>query len=80
MPLCPPKGASTGNSECDFRGAWVAESVKRLSLGQVMILGSWDGAPHGFFAQQGVCFTLSLQLTLLMLTLALSLSLCQINK
>ena len=28
------------------RGAWVAQSVKRLPLGQVMIPGSWDQALH----------------------------------
>ena len=28
-----------------FWGAWVAQLVKRLSSAQVMIPGSWDGAP-----------------------------------
>ena len=27
------------------RGAWVAQSVKRLTSGEVMILGSWNQAP-----------------------------------
>ena len=26
-------------------GAWLAQLVKRLTLAQVMISGSWDGAP-----------------------------------
>ena len=25
-----------------YRGAWVAQSVKRLPSAQIMILGSWD--------------------------------------
>ena len=30
-----------------YRGAWVAQLVKRLPLAQVMILGSWDLARIG---------------------------------
>ena len=37
-----------------YWGAWVAQSVKRLPLAQVMIPGSWDRVP-----QWGVCFSLS---------------------
>ena len=73
------------------RGTWVAQSVKHLPLAQVMISGSWDGAPC-----QGPCSVGSLFLPLslllhppflimhlLVFSLSLSLSLClkkQTNK
>ena len=53
------------------KGAWVAQSVKRLPLAQVMIPESWDQALH-----QAPCSTgsllLSLPLPLPWLVLALS--------
>ena len=42
-----------------FWGTWVAQSVKWLPSAQVMIPGSWDGAPHLAPAQWGVCVALS---------------------
>ena len=44
------------------RGTWVAQWVKRLPSGQVMLSGSWNRAPHsiGLPAQRGVCFSLFL--------------------
>ena len=31
----------------DYRGTWVAQSVKHLPSAHVMIPGSWDRVPHG---------------------------------
>ena len=63
------------------RGTWVAQWVKPLSLAQVMISGSWDGAPLPIRlpAQQGVCFYLAL-CPPLPPPYSCSLSLSQINK
>ena len=52
-----------------LRGAWVAQSAKCLPLAQVMILGSWDRAPHCACTQLG-------SLVLPPLTLVLSFVLC----
>lgn len=52
-----------------LRDAWVAQSVKCLPLAQVMILGSWDRAPHCACTQLG-------SLVLPPLTLVLSFVLC----
>ena len=42
--------ASTSEGCCElievFRGTWVPQLVKLLSLAQVMIPGSWDQAPR----------------------------------
>ena len=56
-----------------IQGAWVAQSVRHLPSGHVMILGSQDGAPH-----QAPCSVESLLLPLLLTVLVLALS--QINK
>ena len=53
-----------------FRGAWVAQSGKRLSAAQVMISGSWDPA----------CIRLPCSVGSLPLLIIHSLSLFQINK
>ena len=63
--------------EKEIRGTWVAQSVKWLPSAQIMISGSWDQAPIGPPAQQGVCFS-SLSASSPLLVLMLSLS--QINK
>ena len=56
-------------------GTWVAQSVKHLLSGQVMIPESWDRVLH-----QAPCSVGSLLLSLLSTLLTLSLSLSQINK
>ena len=60
-------------------GTWVAQLVKHLTLAQVMISGSWDGAPIVLWPP---CSAGSLPTTLLPLPMvSLSLSLFfQINK
>ena len=58
-------------------GTWVAQWVKHLPSAQIMIPGSWDGAPHGDPCSSGnLLLLLPLPLSLLMLSLSLS----QINK
>ena len=69
----------SSNTVCDrepyIEGLPVVQSVRRLPLVQVMVLGSWDGALHQGGAEQGAGSPLlSLLLPLLVL------SLCQINK
>ena len=55
------------------RGAWVAQSVKRLPSTQVMILGSWDQALHHAPCSVGrACFSFSLCLKLPLLVLSFS--------
>lgn len=34
------------DQEYTEKGSWVAQPVKRLSSAQVVILESWDEAPH----------------------------------
>ena len=58
------------------QGTWVVQSVKHLPWAQVMILGSWDPAPHG----ESLLLPLPLLLPLIMLSCLLSLSLSQIHK
>ena len=58
-----------------IQGAWVAQSVKCLPSAQVMIPGSWDGAPR-----QAPCSVGSLLLPLPLPLPLLVLSLLQINK
>ena len=60
-----------------FWGAWVAQSIKRLPLAQVMIPRSWDRTPHQAPCSVG---SLLLPLHLSLLVFPLSLFLCQINK
>ena len=61
-------------------GAWVAQAVKCLPSGQVMISGSGDGAPHWVPCSVGsLVLPLPLPTTSLFVH-ARSLSLCQINK
>ena len=55
-----------------MQGTWVAQLVKHLPLGQIMISVSWNQAPNG-----GPCSAGSL---LLPLVPACALSLSQINK
>ena len=57
----------------------MAQLVKHLPLAQVMILGSWDRAPHRAPCSAG-SLLLPLPLPLLVFPLTLSLSLCQLNK
>ena len=52
-----------------WQGAWVAQLMKRLLSAQIMILGSWDGAPCW-----APCSVGSLLLPLLSLSLSHSLS------
>ena len=52
-------------------GTWVAQAGKHLPSAQVMISGSWDGAPgHG--SVENLLFPLPLLLLLLVLSLSLS--------
>ena len=44
--LLMSKDSSVSVTEWMLRGTWGAQSVKCLPFAQVMILGSWDGAPH----------------------------------
>ena len=55
-------------------GTWVAQLVKRLPLAQIMISGSWDGAPGQVPCSEG-----SLLLPLPLPSLAPALILSQIN-
>ena len=58
----------------ESRGAWVAQMVKCLPSAQVVIPGSWDGAPHRAPCSAGRLL-LSLPLPLLVFPLLLRLSL-----
>ena len=59
----------------NYRGTWVAQSVKGLPSAQVMIPGSSDLEPCvGLPADQGVCFSLSLCCSPCLCSLSLSLS------
>ena len=60
-----------------FWGTWVAQLVKCLPLGQVMISRSWDWAPWWAPCPVGTCFSLSFCLPFPLLVLFF---LCQINK
>ena len=80
-------GSPLSNSICDiktsFRGACLAQSVKCLPSAQVMIPGSWNGAPRWAPCSAGsllLPLPLPLPLLLLVLSLALSNVKCQINK
>ena len=66
------------SDENRWRGAWVAQSVKRLPSAQVMILGVLGWSPIRLPAPWGAC--ISLPLYLLLSPLVLSLCLCQMNK
>ena len=41
-----PKTRQRPHQKGELRGTWVARSVGRLPSARVMILGSWDRAPH----------------------------------
>ena len=43
------------------QGTWVAQSVKRLLLAQILFLGSWNRALHGALCSAGVSFSFSLR-------------------
>ena len=45
-PMVYTSEKQTNIQKCIPRGSWVAQSVKRLPLAQVMISGSRDQAPH----------------------------------
>ena len=72
-----PQTHYNGHFQKQNRGTWVAQSVKRLPLAQVMIPGSWDPGPHWAPCSSR---NLLLPLSLLLLLLVCSLFLCQINK
>ena len=75
-------GKSDGKLEVNYsRSAWVAQLVKPLPLIQVMIPGSWGGAPYWApCSVQSLLLPLPLLFALLVVSGSLSLSLCQINK
>ena len=54
-------------------GTWEAQLVKHLLSAQVMILGSWDRAPHQAPCSVGAYSFLPLLLPLLVLNISLSL-------
>ena len=62
------------------RGTWVAPLVKRLPSAQVMILGSWNGAPCQAPCSAGSLFLPLPRYRLPTRLLMLSLSLSQMNK
>ena len=59
----------------DQRGAWVAQSVRRLPSAQVVISGSWDGALHRALCSLGSLLLSHLPACALSRSLSLSLSL-----
>ena len=71
-------GKSDGKLEVNYsRSAWVAQLVKPLPLIQVMIPGSWGGAPYWApCSVQSLLLPLPLPYTLLVLSLSHALYLC----
>jgi len=74
LPLTPTHLHSLSRKN-KITGAWVAQLVKRLPSAQVMVPGSWDGAPHW-----APCLAGGLLLPLPLPLLVFLLSFCQINK
>ena len=63
-----------------FRGAWVAQSVKPLTSAQVMISCSWVRAPRrALCSEPGGCFGFCLPLSLALPLFARAFSLSKIN-